>query len=212
MKLYGYFRSSAAYRVRIAINLKGLNAQQACVQLRRQEQHAAAYRDLHPSGLVPALEHDGQLLTQSLAIIEYLDERYPEPPLLPAAAADRAYVRALAFGIACDIHPLNNLRVLKYLEDDLQLDGAQRDQWYAHWIQVGFTALEVVLARDARVGRFCYGDAPGLADLCLVPQLYNAERMNCDTSAYPTLKRIAANARALSAFQAAEPQRQPDAE
>ena len=212
MKLYGYYRSSAAYRVRIAINLKGLNAEQAFVHLRRQEQSAAAYRDLNPSGLVPALEHEGQLLTQSLAIIEYLDERYPAPALLPTSPTDRAYVRSLALGIACDIHPLDNLRVLNYLKDDLRLDGTQRDRWYAHWIKVGFSALEAVLVRDARVGNFCCGDTPGLADLCLVPQLYNAERMNCDTRTYPTLTRIAANARALSAFQAAEPQRQPDAE
>ena len=212
MKLYGYYRSSAAYRVRIAIHLKGLNVEQAFVHLRRQEQSAVGYRTLNPAGLVPALEHDGQLLTQSLAIIEYLDELQPAPPLLPANAADRAYVRALAFGIACDIHPLNNLRVLNYLKEDFRLDGGQRDQWYAHWIEVGFTALESVLAQHRRVGAFCCGDTPGLADICLVPQLYNAERMHCDTSAYPTLLRIAANARALPAFRAAEPERQADAE
>jgi maleylpyruvate isomerase len=212
MKLHGYYRSSAAYRVRIALKLKGLEAEQAFVHLRRQEQGAAAYRELNPAGLVPALEHEGRLLTQSLAIIEYLDERFPTPPLLPVAAADRAYVRSLALAIACDIHPLDNLRVLNYLKDELRLDGGQRDRWYAHWIQVGFAALEAVLIREQRAGRFCFGDTPGLADLCLVPQLYNAERMHCDCSAYPTLLRIAGNARALAAFIAAEPERQPDAE
>lgn len=212
MKLHGYYRSSAAYRVRIALNLKGLEAEQAFIHLRHREQNARAYRELNPAGLVPALEHDGQLLTQSLAIIEYLDERFPAPALLPATAADRAYVRSLAMAIACDIHPLDNLRVLDYLKDELHIDGGQRDRWYAHWIEVGFTALEAMLARDARVGRFCCGNTPGLAELCLVPQLYNAERMHCDTSDYPTLLRIAANARALPAFIAAEPQRQADAE
>jgi maleylpyruvate isomerase len=212
MKLFGYYRSSAAYRVRIALNIKGLAAEHVAVHLRHQEQTAAGFRKLNPAGLVPALEHEGQLYSQSLAIIEYLDELQPAPPLLPADAADRAFVRSLALGIACDIHPLNNLRVLKYLKDTLQLADAARDQWYAHWIQVGFTALEAVLARDPRVGAFCCGEQPGLADICLVPQLYNAERMHCDTSAYPTVLRIAAQARALPAFQAAEPQRQADAE
>jgi maleylpyruvate isomerase len=212
MKLYGYYRSSAAYRVRIAINLKGLSTEHVFIHLRRQEQRAAAFRALNPSGLVPALEHGGRLLSQSLAILEYLDEIQPAPPLLPANAADRAYVRSLALGIACDIHPLINLRVLNYLKDDLQLAGAQREQWYAHWIRLGFTALETVLSQDARAGAFCCGDAPGMADICLVPQLYNAERMHCDTSPYPTVRRIVANARALPAFQAAEPERQGDAE
>jgi maleylpyruvate isomerase len=212
MKLYGYYRSSAAYRVRIALNLKGLRAEQACVHLRRREQDGADYRVLNPAGLVPALEHDGHLLTQSLALIEYLEEFQPAPPLLPAAALDRAYVRALAMSIACDIHPLNNLRVLRYLKNELQIAAQDRDRWYAHWIAVGLTALETTLAREPRVGRYCFGDSPGLADLCLVPQIYNAERMNCSLAAYPTVLRIVAAARLHPAFQAAAPENQPDAE
>ena len=212
MKLFDYYRSSAAYRVRIALNLKGLKAQSIPVHLRRQEQAAPAYQAINAAGLVPALEHEGRIYSQSLAIIEYLDEIQPTPPLLPASPADRAYVRSLALAIACDIHPLDNLRVLNYLKNEVKLDDAQRDRWYAHWIRVGFTALEAVLAREVRVGTFCCGDSPGLADLCLVPQLYNAERMRCDTEPYPTLRRIAASARALPAFMAAEPERQADAE
>jgi maleylpyruvate isomerase len=212
MKLYDYYRSSAAYRLRIALNLKGLIAEHIPIHLRRQEQAAFAYRSLNPAGLVPALEYEGHIYSQSLAIIEYLNEIQPEPPLLPRSAADRAYVRSLALSIACDIHPLNNLRVLNFLKNDMQQDDAQRDSWYAHWIRVGFTSLEAVLAKEARVGSFCCGESPGLADICLVPQLYNAERMRCDTEPYPTLRRIAANARALPAFIAAEPERQADAE
>jgi len=212
MKLFGYYRSSAAYRVRIALNLKGLKVEHIAVHLRHREQNAAAFRDLNPSGLVPVLEHEGQHYTQSLAIMEYLEEIQPLPALLPAKPADRAFVRSLALGIACDIHPLNNLRVLNYLKEELLLDAPVRDRWYQHWIRAGFTALETMLAQDPRVGTFCCGETPGMADACLVPQLYNAERMHCDTSAYPTLRRIGANARALSAFQAAEPERQADAE
>jgi len=212
MKLFGYYRSSAAYRVRIALNLKGLAVEHIPVHLRRQEQVATAFRAFNPAGLVPVLEHEGHHYSQSLAIMEYLDEIQPLPALLPAQPADRAYVRSLALGIACDIHPLNNLRVLNYLKDDLLLDGPARDRWYQHWIGSGFSALESILTQDARVGFFCCGETPGMADACLVPQLYNAERMHCDTSAYPTLRRIAANARALPAFQAAEPERQSDAE
>ncbi len=212
MKVYGYFRSSAAYRLRIALRLKGLEAEQAFVQLRRNEQLSPEYRRLNPLGLVPALEENGQVFTQSLAIIEYLDETHPEPPLLPGTAADRAFVRAIALTIACDIHPLNNLRVLNYLLKDLGVDDAAKDRWYGHWIAAGFAALETLLAGDARVGTFCYGDTPSLADVCLVPQMFNAERMNCPLEPYPTLRRLAANARALPAFAAAEPGRQPDAE
>ena len=212
MKLFGYYRSSAAYRVRIALNIKGLTIEQIPVHLRRQQQAATAFREFNPAGLVPVLEHAGHYYAQSLAIMEYLDEIQPLPALLPAKAADRAYVRSLALGIACDIHPLNNLRVLNYLKDELQIDGPGRDRWYQHWIGSGFAALETTLSRETRVGSFCCGEMPGMADACLVPQLYNAERMHCDTSAYPTLRRIAANARALPAFQAAEPERQADAE
>jgi maleylacetoacetate isomerase len=213
MKLYGYFRSSAAYRVRIALNLKGIAVEHAFVHLRRGEQHDAAYRACNPHGLVPALELDGgRLLTQSMAIIEYLDETHPRPPLLPAAAEDRARVRAIALAIVADIHPIDNLRVLQYLKSTFGADDAARDAWYAHWIDVGLSALEHELAQDARTGRFCHGDAPGLADCCLVPQLANARRVTLDLARYPTLLRIEAACEALPAFAAAAPARQADAE
>jgi len=212
MKLFTYFRSSAAYRVRIALNFKGLTALAVPVHLRRGEQSAPSFLRANPFGLVPALEHGGHVLSQSLAIIEYLEEIHPSPPLLPQAPADRAFVRSIALSIACDIHPLNNLRVLNYLHDELAVDPAHRDRWYAHWIETGLSALETLLARDARVGAFCYGDTPTLADICLVPQIYNAERMNCRLDAYPLVCRAASNARRHAAFRAAEPERQPDAE
>ncbi len=212
LKLYGYFRSSAAYRVRIALNLKGLTADHAFIHLRRGEQDGDAYRGINPNGLVPTLDHGGEFHTQSLAIIEYLEDLQHDPPLLPAAARDRAYARAIALTIACDIHPLNNLRVLKYLKSDLGQDQAQVDRWYAHWIAAGLAALEARIAHDARTGTFCLGDTPGLAEVCLVPQMYNAERMRCDLEPYPVLRRIAAAACALPAFAAAAPERQYDAE
>lgn len=213
MKVYGYFRSSASYRLRIALNLKGLAPDQAFVHLRRAEQRAPDYLALNPEGLVPALvTDDGQVLTQSLAIIEWLDERFPLPRLLPEDADGRTRVRSIALAIACDIHPIDNLRVLAYLRDRLGLDQAARDAWYAHWVTEGLTALETRLARDPATGRFCHGDAPTLADICLVPQLANAARMGCPLDAYPTLTRIAAAADTLPAFAAAAPGRQPDAE
>lgn len=213
MKVYGYFRSSASYRLRIALNLKGLAPDQAFVHLRRAEQRAPDYLALNPEGLVPALvTDDGQVLTQSLAIIEWLDERFPLPRLLPEDADGRARVRSIALAIACDIHPIDNLRVLAYLRDRLGLDQAARDAWYAHWVTEGLTALETRLARDPATGRFCHGDAPTLADICLVPQLANAARMGCPLDAYPTLTRITAAADTLPAFAAAAPGRQPDAE
>jgi maleylacetoacetate isomerase len=212
MKLYTYYRSSAAYRVRIALHLKGIQAEQAFVHLRRQEQQATAYLQVNPAALVPSLEHDGHRFVQSLAIIEYLEELFPQPALLPAAAADRAFVRSIALAIACDIHPLNNLRVLNYLKVDLSVDTESRDRWYAHWIQSGLSALESVLAQDPRVGRHCCGDFPSLADVCLVPQMYNAERMKCHVEKFPTLRRLVESARALPAFQAAAPEAQPDTE
>lgn len=213
MKVYGYFRSSASYRLRIALNLKGLAPDQAFVHLRRAEQRAPDYLALNPEGLVPALvTDDGQVLTQSLAIIEWLDERFPLPRLLPEDADGRARVRSIALAIACDIHPIDNLRVLAYLRDRLGLDQVARDAWYAHWVTEGLTALETRLARDPATGRFCHGDAPTLADICLVPQLANAARMGCPLDAYPTLTRIAAAADTLPAFAAAAPGRQPDAE
>lgn len=213
MKLYDYFRSSAAYRVRIALALKGLAPERAFVHLRRGAQRADDYLRVNPQGLVPALElDDGTVLTQSLAIVEYLDETHPEPPLLPADAAGRARVRAIACAIACDIHPVNNLRVLEYLTGTLGQTPAVRDGWYRYWIDLGFEALEMQLARDRATGRYCHGDAPTLADVCLVPQVANARRMNVDLAPYPTLVRIDAALQALPAFAAAAPSRQPDAE
>jgi maleylacetoacetate isomerase len=212
MKLYGFSRSSAAFRVRIALNLKGLDFESAFIHLRRGDQGRPEYLGVNPQGLVPALELDGQTLIQSLAIIEYLDETHPEPPLLPRDAAGRARVRALAEIVACDIHPLNNLRVLRYLlrplghsEDDLAI-------WYNHWIDAGFRALEGLLANDSRTGRFCHGDAPTLADAALVPQVVNAERYRLDMAPYPTIASIYTTCMNLDAFAAAHPQRQPDYE
>jgi maleylacetoacetate isomerase len=213
MKLYGYFRSSAAYRVRIALNLKGLAPERAHVHLRRGAQRADDYLAVNPQGLVPALvTDDGDVLTQSLAIIEWLDETHPQPPLLPAGAAGRARVRSLALAVACDIHPLNNLRVLNYLTGTLGATDAQRDGWYRYWCDVGLEALETRLAREAATGVFCHGGTPTLADICLVPQLANARRVNLDLAPYPTLLRIEAACNALPAFAAAVPARQPDAE
>ncbi|MCC6196520.1 MAG: maleylacetoacetate isomerase [Burkholderiales bacterium] len=213
MKLFDYWRSSAAYRVRIALNLKGLAPERAYVHLRKDAQREADYLALNPQGLVPTLvTDDGQALTQSLAIIEYLDETHPAPPLLPGTPAERARVRALALAIACDIHPLDNLRVLRYLLNTVGVTEAQKDAWYKYWIDVGFEALEASLAKDPATGRFCHGDAPTLADVCLVPQLANARRVDMDLSPYPTLTRIEAACRALPAFAAAEPARQSDAE
>lgn len=212
MKFHGYFRSSAAYRVRIALNLKGLTPELAFVHLRKGEQKAPPYADLNPQKLVPALEVDGRVLTQSLAIIEYLDETHPEPPLLPADPLDRARVRALALAVACDIHPLNNLRVLSHLKSGLGHSQQEVDEWYRHWIAVGLTALEAMLADDPLTGRFCHGDRPGLADICLVPQLANARRFGCEVTGYPTLLRIEAACQELPAFADAVPGRQPDAE
>ena len=213
MKLYDYFRSSAAYRVRIALNLKGLDPEHAFIHLRKDVQREAAYLSLNPQGLVPTLTtDDGQVLTQSLAIIEYLDETHPQPPLLPVGAAARARVRAIALEVACDIHPLNNLRVLKYLKHTLHVSDADKDIWYRHWVHEGLAALETQLARDSATGRFCHGDAPTLADVVLVPQMANAHRFDVDVSPFTTLNRIEAACLALPAFARAEPSRQPDAE
>lgn len=215
MKLHTYFRSSAAYRVRIALKLKGLAPDQAFVHLRRGEQARPPFAALNPEHLVPALEVDGpdghHVLTQSLAIIEYLDETHPAPPLLPADPLGRARVRALALAVACDIHPLNNLRVLGRLKA-MGHSQEEVDDWYRHWIAVGLTALEAQLAGDPRTGRFCHGDAPGLADVLLVPQMANARRLACPLDGYPTLLRIDEACRSLPAFAAAAPDRQPDAE
>ncbi|HEX4884245.1 MAG TPA: maleylacetoacetate isomerase [Casimicrobiaceae bacterium] len=213
MKLFDYFRSSAAYRVRIALNLKGLAPERAFVHLRRGAQRDHDYLALNPQGLVPVLLTDGGgVLTQSLAIIEWLDETHPQPPLLPGDADGRARVRSIAQSIACDIHPLNNTRVLNYLTGTLGVSSEQRDGWYRYWIDLGFEALERRLAAEEATGRFCHGDAPTLADACLVPQMANARRFAVDVTPYPTLRRIEAACNALAPFADAAPARQPDAE
>ncbi|MGH8225340.1 MAG: maleylacetoacetate isomerase [Gammaproteobacteria bacterium] len=209
MELYGYWRSSAAYRIRIALNLKGLEVHHRFVNLREAEQKNEDYRRLNALGRVPTLVDDGQIFTQSLAILEYLEERYPEPRLLPEDAGERAQVRALAQVVSCDIHPLNNLGVLKYLESDLGVDSDKKLAWYRHWVATGFAALEAMLA-DSPGDRFCHGDTPGLADLCLVPQVYNARRFECDLAPYPSIVRIDAACAELEAFIRAAPEAQPD--
>jgi maleylacetoacetate isomerase len=213
MKLFDYFRSSAAYRVRIALNLKGVEPERASIHLRRGAQRGDDYLAMNPQGLVPALVTDaGDVLTQSLAIIEWLEETHPKPPLLPSDAAGRARVRSLALAIACDIHPLNNLRVLNYLTGTLGATDAQKDGWYRYWCDVGLEALETRLARDSATGVFCHGATPSMADICLVPQLANARRVDLDLAPYPTLLRIESACTALPAFAAAAPAKQPDAE
>jgi maleylacetoacetate isomerase len=204
--LYDYRRSSAAYRVRIALNIKGVDYESRPINLIEGEQKSDDYRALNPEGLVPMLEIDGHRLTQSLAIIVYLDQLLPDPPLMPRDPADGAHVRAMAMVVACDIHPLNNLRVLKYLSGPLGIPQEQRDLWYAHWIAEGFTALETMAKPGA--GRFLFGDEPTIADVCLVPQLYNARRFNVPVDDYPTLLRADENANELEAFAAAHPDRQ----
>jgi maleylacetoacetate isomerase len=212
MKLWTFFRSSAAFRVRIALNLKGLDCEQAAVHLRRNEQRRDDYLALNPLGLVPALEDDGQVFTQSLAIIEYLDETHPAPPLLPGHPADRARVRALAQAVACDIHPIDNLRVLRYLGRPLGHDERAIEAWFNHWIGLGFDGIERMLAGDGQAGRFCHGDAPTLADICLVPQVFNAKRYpSFDLRPYPTIMRIFEACMALDPFERARPEKQPDA-
>ncbi|MGI4848794.1 MAG: maleylacetoacetate isomerase [Janthinobacterium lividum] len=213
MKLYSYFRSSAAYRVRIALNLKGLTVQQSAVHLVRDggEQFSAAYDLVNPQHLVPALEDGTLCLSQSLAIIEYLDETCPPALLLPADAAGRARVRALSMAIACDLHPLNNLRVLNYLGTQLDASPEQKTAWYQHWTRLGLEAFERQLVRERQTGQFCHGDSPTMADCCLVPQLFNARRFDCDLAPYPTLVAIGARCEAIAAFAEASPQRQPDA-
>ncbi|UDM16686.1 maleylacetoacetate isomerase [Vogesella sp. XCS3] len=208
--LYGYFRSSAAYRVRIALNLKGLAYRQAPVSLVKAEQRSADFLALNPQGLVPALQDGDVLLTQSLAICEYLDEAYPDTvQLLPADPAQRAHIRAVAQAIACDIHPVNNLRILNYLKTELGQDEVARNSWYRHWVQEGFAALEQQLAASA--GQYCFGDSITLADVCLLPQVFNAQRFNVDMAPYPRLAAIADALAAVPEFADAHPSRQPDA-
>jgi maleylacetoacetate isomerase len=212
LKLYSYWRSSAAYRVRIALNLKGLEHELVPVHLARDggEQHSAEYRALNPQELIPILRHGQRIIRQSLAIIEYLDETWPATPLLPATARDRARVRALAQIVACDIHPLNNLRVLQYLEREAGMPQPERDAWVGHWISLGLQALEALLDDHPATGEFCEGEAPGLADCCLVPQVYNARRFKVDLTPFPSIVRIDAACRELPEFHAALPENQPD--
>jgi maleylacetoacetate isomerase len=212
MKVYTYFRSSAAFRVRIALGLKNLEHDSQFVNLLEGGQREAGYLALNPQGLVPALEDGGKLYTHSLAIIEYLDECHPEPPLLPRSAPDRARVRGLALAIACDIHPLNNTRVLQYLEKTLALGRDQRLAWYRHWIAEGFAALEHTLRESPQTGDFCHGNAPTLADIALVPQVFNAQRYGCDLSPYPRIRRINEACLQLPAFAKAAPANQADAD
>ncbi|HXE27343.1 MAG TPA: maleylacetoacetate isomerase [Stellaceae bacterium] len=214
MKLYGYFRSSAAFRVRIALNLKGLDYEQAFIHLRKGDQRSAAYLGLNPQGLVPALVlEDGAVLTQSLSIIDYLEETRPNPALLPSDPVGRARVRSLAEAIACDIHPIDNLRVLQYLSRQFGHKEPDIETWFNHWIALGFEGIEKTLASDGKAGKFCHGDTPGLADICLVPQVFNARRYpSFDLKPYPSIMRIFDNCMKLEAFDRAVPEKQPDAE
>jgi maleylacetoacetate isomerase len=212
LKLYTYFRSSSSYRVRIALNLKGVPYESVPVHLLRDggEQHASSYAQLNPAELVPTLVDGDLALSQSLAIMEYLDEVHPSPSLLPGGALDRARIRTMAQSIACEMHPLNNLRVLQYLQREHQLDEAAKANWYRHWITLGFTALEAQLSH-ADTGTFCHGNTPTLADCCLVPQVFNARRFDTPLDAFPTIRRIEAACMALEPFQRAAPEAQADA-
>ncbi len=204
--LYDYFRSSAAYRVRIGLNLKGVDYESRPINLVESEHTSEDYRALNPQGLVPMLEIDGHRLTQSLAILVYLDQRFPDPPLMPRDPADGAHVRAMAMTVACDIHPLNNLRVLRYLKHELGHSQEDVDRWYAHWVTQGLGALEAMAKAGA--GEFLFGNMPTIADVCLVPQLYNARRFNVPLDAYPTLLRAEEHANKLDAFAKAHPDKQ----
>ena len=212
MKLYGYFRSSASYRVRIALNMKGLDYDQVSVHLAKGKQYDREFSAISPQNLVPVLEDDGQLLYQSLAIIQYLEEKFPEPRLLPKDSPGRNRVRSLALISACEIHPLNNTRVLAYLTDTLKVTDEQKSAWYRHWVAVGFTALERRLATEKETGKFCHGDAPGFADITLVPQVANANRFKVDLTPFPSIRRINDECLKLEPFRKAMPQNQPDAE
>jgi maleylacetoacetate isomerase len=211
VKLYTYFRSSAAFRVRIALNLKGLAYEPAFVHLGKGEHRQPAYAAVNPQGLLPALEVDGALLAQSIAIMEYLEEAHPQPPLLPKHPLGRARVRSLSLLVACEIHPLNNPRVLKYVKNTLGHSQEEVDAWYRHWIADGLAKLQAELARIG-TGRHCHGDAPSMADCCLVPQVFNARRFECDLKPYPTVMRVFDACMRLEAFDRAQPSKQPDAE
>ena len=211
MKLHTFFRSSAAFRVRIALNLKGLTYEPIVKLLGKGEQRSPDYLAMNPQGLIPALETAEGVLSQSLAIIEYLDEKYPSPAFLPKSALERAQVRSMALAIACDVHPLNNLRVLNYLKKELQQDETSVNTWYRHWVATGFHALEELVRRHSSGGRYCYGDSLSLADILLVPQMFNARRFETDLTPFPTLVGISTHLEAQAAFAAARPEAQPDA-
>lgn len=212
MKLYNYYRSSAAYRVRIALNLKGLKWQHVGVHLLKGQHRAESYLAINPAGLVPAfVDDDGAVLAQSLAIIEYLEEmKAGSTPMLPVGALDRAYVRALSLSLACDAHPLNNVRVLNYLSNVLHVTQAQKDAWVAHWITAGLATFEQMLAQSGKSGQFCFDDMPTMADCVLVPQVFSARRFNVDISKYPRIAAIDALCNTLPAFISAHPKNQPD--
>ncbi len=210
MKLYTFFRATAPYRMRIALNLKGIAYEPEYVSLPGMEHHQPDYTRVNPQRLLPALVDGETVLIQSLATMEYLEETHPEPPLLPRAPAARAYVRAIAQMVACDIHPLNNLRVLKYLEGALGRDEEARQAWYAHWIAEGFTAIEALLVERGLAGRFCHGDQVTMADVCLIPQVFNGQRFDCPLEAYPTIMAIFENCQALAPFADAHPEAQAD--
>jgi maleylacetoacetate isomerase len=211
LQLFNYFRSSASYRVRIALALKGLDYDYMPVQLARNEHFKESYAALSPARLVPLLKDDERIVTQSLAIIEYLDELHPQPPLLPGTALERARIRALALDVACEIHPLNNLRVLRYLVHDLKVSEDDKNRWYRHWVETGLEAVEQQLASHPATGRFCHGDAPTLADVVLVPQIHNAKRMDCRLDHVPTVMRVFEACMAHDAFAKTQPSACPDA-
>lgn len=211
MKIYGYFRSSAAFRLRIAMNLKGLSYDHNLINLQAGDHLSDSFRLINPQGRVPALDIKGDILTQSLAIIEYLEEEYPAPALLPQDALGKAKVRGVAGLIACDIHPLNNLAVLNYLRDQLEADEEARIDWYRHWVKEGFDGLEQILSSNVETGKFCFGDSPTVADICLVPQVVNSQRFNCDLDCYPTISRIFEKCISLKEFSDAHPLNQPEA-
>ena len=213
LQLYSYWRSSAAYRVRIGLNLKGLAHDIVPVHLLHDggQQHSDVYRSINPQQLVPVLGHGNRRLSQSLAILEYLDEVWPTPPLLPSTSRERHRVRALSQLVACDIHPLNNLRVLQYFEQEWSVPQPERDEWVRHWILEGFAAAEAMVAEHPSTGTFCEGNTPSMADCCLIPQVYNARRFGVDMAQFPTLQRIEAACLELPAFDAARPEQQPDA-
>jgi maleylacetoacetate isomerase len=213
LTLYDYWRSSACYRVRIALNLKGMRYTARSVHLLNNggEQHSPAHRELNPQETVPVLVDGARVIRQSLAIMEYLDEIHPDEPLLPTAPRDRAHVRGLAQLITCEVHPLNNLRVMQYLEREHGVQQAERERWMRHWMEEGFRAFEAILTADAATGTYCHGDTPTIADACLIPQVYNANRFGMDLTPYPTINRINAQCLSLPAFDAARPERQADA-